>query len=54
MEQNPSCEADQQIHIIFYPEGSQESTTGTYPEQDESSPHPNTLFFNIYFNVMLA
>jgi hypothetical protein len=31
---------------------SQETTTGPYPEPDESSPHTPTLF-NIHFNIII-
>jgi hypothetical protein len=29
------------------------ATTGPYPEPDESSPHPLTLFLEINFNIIL-
>jgi hypothetical protein len=43
MEQRPLSEADSRFAGQEIP-NSQNSATGPYPEPDESSPHPHTLF----------
>jgi hypothetical protein len=57
MEQIPSWEADsrstyQEIPCHIRPCG-HESHSRTYPEPDDSSPHPNTVSLICIFNIIL-
>jgi hypothetical protein len=46
------------IHPVFYGTQillpfSQDSANSPHPEEDESSPHPSILSFNLHFNTVL-